>query len=149
MFLHLFCFFLPLVLIYFYGFLFITSVYSTSYSSFLFFLSSLSLSLSLIHSFIHSFIHSPTKQKAIPQRERRYPLRLTLTSSHLAGMGLSPAAVCFTPAVFNEGEREKESAIVTATGRFLVWWNFVKAKKGDTTACQVCSVSGGRRRFFF
>lgn len=136
---HLFCFFLPLVLIYFYGFLFITSVYSTSYSSFLFFLFSL----------IHSFIHSSSKQKAIPQRERRYPLRLTLTSSHLAGMGLSPAAVCFTPAVFNEGEREKESAIVTATGRFLVWWNFVKAKKGDTTACQVCSVSGWRRRFFF
>eukprot|EP00727_Mastigamoeba_balamuthi_P002059 m51a1_g11850 hypothetical protein (830) ;mRNA; r:485875-488973 len=67
--------------------------------------------------------------------------RLQIKPNHVAMIG---GSVSFTPAKFNTvaGGGDKERAIVTSTGEFLVTWNFNKVKENVLDQYQINQVSG-------
>lgn len=71
-------------------------------------------------------------EKSFAKDSKPQPRRLGLTPSHVAqfqhetGVPLS-----FTPARFNTGEGMDETAIITATGPFIVTWSMKKVLRGS------------------
>ncbi|KDQ64569.1 hypothetical protein JAAARDRAFT_28213 [Jaapia argillacea MUCL 33604] len=66
--------------------------------------------------------------RSFPASAKPIPKRLQLRSEHVVYMGNE---VSFTPARFNAGEGQEESAIVTSTGQYVIMWDFKKVKKGQ------------------
>jgi len=66
--------------------------------------------------------------KRMAKKIKPVPLKLTLRKSDMVKYGISK--INFTSAKFNMGESRVEKYIVTSTDRFIVRWNFVRAKQG-------------------
>lgn len=71
-------------------------------------------------------------EKSFGKDSKPQPRRLGLTPSHVAQFQHETGApLSFTPARFNFGEGSEETAIVTATGPFIVRWNLKKVLNGQ------------------
>lgn len=65
--------------------------------------------------------------RSFPASAKPIPRRLQLRGEHVAYMNHD---ISFSPARFNQSETDKENAIVTSTGQFVIAWDFAKVKKG-------------------
>ena len=72
-------------------------------------------------------------------KKKPKPFKLRLKASDMQMLGIAPQSVNFTKARFNVGENE-EKWIVTSTGRFVIKWNFARAKLGYTQDYLVSSL---------
>ncbi|KAG1752734.1 VID27 cytoplasmic protein-domain-containing protein [Suillus paluster] len=66
--------------------------------------------------------------RSFPANAKPMPRRLQLRSEHVAYMNHD---ISFSVARFNQGEGQEENAIVTATGQYVIAWDFAKVKKGQ------------------
>ncbi|OQO11327.1 hypothetical protein B0A48_05583 [Cryoendolithus antarcticus] len=70
-------------------------------------------------------------EKPFAKDSKPQPRRLALTPSHVAQFQHeTKAPLSFTPAKFNTGEDASETAIITATGPFVVTWSMKKVLAG-------------------
>lgn len=65
--------------------------------------------------------------RSFPANAKPMPRRLQLRSEHVAYMNHD---INFSVARFNQGEGQEENAIITATGQYVIAWDFAKVKKG-------------------
>ncbi|KAH7920171.1 VID27-domain-containing protein [Leucogyrophana mollusca] len=66
--------------------------------------------------------------RSFPANAKPMPRRLQLRAEHVAYMNHD---INFATARFNTGEGQEENAIVTATGQYVIAWDFAKVKKGQ------------------
>lgn len=63
-------------------------------------------------------------ERSFAKDSKPQPRRLGLTPSHVAQFHYeTKSPLAFTPARFNTGVEDKETAIITATGPFIITWN--------------------------
>jgi len=83
-------------------------------------------------------------------KKKPKPYKLRLKGSDMQMLGISPQNISFTKARFNVGENQ-EKWIVTSTGRFVIKWNFSRAKLGYTQDYLISQrkgkVNGGAFRY--
>lgn len=77
-------------------------------------------------------------KKAFAKDSKPRPRRLTLNPQHVAQMQIeAKQPLNFTPAKFNTGLNETETAIITSTGPFMVTWNLRRVIAGKQDPYQI------------